>query len=391
LFFIFLFYLFCFSFLFLCILLSNDDMFVRNLEDGDPVLFNRQPSLHKNSIMCARAKIHDDDTAKLHLGVTVPLGADFDGDEITLHVPHDSMSCAEAETLMSVGENMVKEGKLIVGFVQHAAIGVYKLTSECEAIFSYQDVYQLAMRGNNMDLMMDVMSRWPTGRNAINGKQVFQMMLTTYEGKEVLTKSHLNGLLFLKMQQTGSNCIRLLSFLTRILEQYAVECGVSINLKDYIVSVQPQTKEQVHAIVDCANKLSETIKTDEEERAIIASLSRAREMLANDAIATLRKRKYGNGLLDVICSGAKGNLTHIAQSVSMVGIQVNQSNQLIQLTLNHFFRTNLERLAFIYRSFFTGLTPLEFYYHLMSTRVGLIGTALNTADTGPFLFFFSHM
>ena len=100
--------------------LKPGDVVERHLEDGDVVLFNRQPSLHKMSIMGHRIKIMPFSTFRLNLSVTSPYNADFDGDEMNMHVPQTNETKAEALELMMVPKMIVspQANKPVIGIVQ---------------------------------------------------------------------------------------------------------------------------------------------------------------------------------------------------------------------------------------------------------------------------------
>ncbi|CAN0258892.1 unnamed protein product, partial [Ectocarpus sp. 13 AM-2016] len=92
----------------------------RHLRDDDIIIFNRQPSLHKMSIMGHRVKVLDWSTFRMNLSVTSPYNADFDGDEMNLHVPQSLVAKAEAQELMMVPRNIVspQSNKPVMGIVQ---------------------------------------------------------------------------------------------------------------------------------------------------------------------------------------------------------------------------------------------------------------------------------
>jgi len=113
------------------IVLSTGDIVNRHLIDNDPVLFNRQPSLHKMSMMCHRVKVMKGNTFRLNISVTPPYNADFDGDEMNMHVPQSSASMIELSTIANVIEQIIspRENKPIITIVQDTLLGIYKLTS----------------------------------------------------------------------------------------------------------------------------------------------------------------------------------------------------------------------------------------------------------------------
>ena len=112
------------------IVLSIGDVVNRHLLDNDPVLFNRQPSLHKMSMMCHRTKVMKGNTFRLNISVTPPYNADFDGDEMNMHVPQSSASKIELTTIANVVFQIIspRENKPIITIVQDTLLGIYKLT-----------------------------------------------------------------------------------------------------------------------------------------------------------------------------------------------------------------------------------------------------------------------
>jgi DNA-directed RNA polymerase II subunit RPB1 len=117
----------------------------RHLRDDDVVLFNRQPSLHKMSIMGHRAKVLDWSTFRLNLSVTTPYNADFDGDEMNLHVPQSITARADADQLMMVPRNIVtpQNNRNVMGIVQDALLGCSRMTKR--DIFVEKDVVMNTM------------------------------------------------------------------------------------------------------------------------------------------------------------------------------------------------------------------------------------------------------
>ena len=102
----------------------------RHLMDNDPVLFNRQPSLHKMSMMCHRVKVMPYSTFRMNLSVTSPYNADFDGDEMNLHVPQSYETRAELSELCAVPLQIIspQSNKPVMGIVQDTLCGIRKMT-----------------------------------------------------------------------------------------------------------------------------------------------------------------------------------------------------------------------------------------------------------------------
>ena len=113
------------------LLLSIGDIVNRHLLDGDYVLFNRQPSLHKMSMMGHRVKVLNGNTFRLNISVTPPYNADFDGDEMNMHVPQSPAAMLELVNIAGVIHQIIspRENKPIITIVQDTLLGIYKLTS----------------------------------------------------------------------------------------------------------------------------------------------------------------------------------------------------------------------------------------------------------------------
>ena len=142
----------------------------RHLMDGDVVLFNRQPSLHRMSMMAHEVKVLPYKTFRLNLCVCPPYNADFDGDEMNMHVFQTEESRAEAKSLMRVQEHILSPrfGGPIIGGIHDHISGAYLLTRE-GSNFSEEDVFQMVKRAR-MPLPK------PTGEDW-TGKQVFSLLL----------------------------------------------------------------------------------------------------------------------------------------------------------------------------------------------------------------------
>jgi DNA-directed RNA polymerase beta' subunit len=153
----------------------------RHVINGDPVIANRMPTLHKPSMQGFEAVIVSGNAIRLHPCVFTPFGADCDGDEMNVHVPQTFGSIAEVTTLFSVQENIVKDGKVWVKFIQNAVIGAYLLTRD-ESPLAFE-------RATAMQLLADAVDVWELPRAAIasragrpelwTGKQIVSCLFPT--------------------------------------------------------------------------------------------------------------------------------------------------------------------------------------------------------------------
>ena len=134
--------------------LENGDVVHRHMMDGDPVLFNRQPTLHRMSMMCHRAKImHVGSTFRMNVADTKPYNADFDGDEMNLHGPQDEESQAELMYLAAVPKQIISpaNNKSIIGIFQDSLLSIYRFTRK-DINFSRRHSMNLLMYYNDVNV-----------------------------------------------------------------------------------------------------------------------------------------------------------------------------------------------------------------------------------------------
>jgi len=146
--------------------LQIGDIIERILEDGDIVLINRQPTLHKQNILAVHAKIIDDRIVRINLSVTTPLNADFDGDEINVHVPQTIEAYAEAEQLLAIYQNLMsgQTNKPMMGIVYDSLTGAYALTYyEEEFIRLTEEIEEVRKQMNRIDENSDEFRRLEVG------------------------------------------------------------------------------------------------------------------------------------------------------------------------------------------------------------------------------------
>lgn len=162
--------------------LKCGDIVERHLIDGDIVLFNRQPSLHKLSIMCHQAKVQQQRTFRFNECACTPYNADFDGDEMNLHLPQTEEARAEAWILMGNKSNLVtpKNGELLIAATQDFITGGYLLTQRDEFLTKEQAMQLAACMLAGPDSNMEIDLPPPAilkPRRFWTGKQIFSLIL----------------------------------------------------------------------------------------------------------------------------------------------------------------------------------------------------------------------
>lgn len=168
--------------------LSVGDVVERHLEDGDIVLFNRQPSLHRLSILSHFAKVRPWRTFRLNECVCTPYNADFDGDEMNLHVPQTEEARAEAMTLMGVKSNLVtpKSGEPIIAATQDFITGSF-LISKRDSFFDRATFCQLCSMMSDGDLQFDLPPPAIYKPQRLwTGKQLFSLLIRPNKSSKVL-------------------------------------------------------------------------------------------------------------------------------------------------------------------------------------------------------------
>jgi DNA-directed RNA polymerase II subunit RPB1 len=351
--------------------LQIGDIVHRHMQRGDWIFLNRQPTLHRFSMMAYKIVPTQLFTIQIHLCITSPLNADFDGDELNLFVPGDIHCTAEATELMSVRENMFKDGTLVIELVQHACLGVYLLTCP-EFILPYRTAQQYLYRAGftTVDL--------PSTDN-VRGVDLVHYLIPSYNVTVQLTKKTINTLLTRHMaEMCSSDAILFMSRINTLFEHIALITGTSLSFTDCKIPTDQTILTHIQQTIQTIQRDS---TDDDIEDNICHVLDTVRDYVGQHAIRVLRAR-HRKPLLDITASGAKGNDGHVVQNAAMVGQQLNGLSRRNTFSTTHEYRTGTAKYGFVSSSFSHGLNAQEFFFHTMSARVGLVATAVDTADTG---------
>jgi len=416
--------------------LQIGDIVNRHLVDGDIVLFNRQPSLHKMSMMAHKIKVMNADTFRLNVCVTSPYNADFDGDEMNMHVPQSYQTYSELKNLCLVPTQIIspQEGKPVIALVQDALLGASRLTLENDKL---KYIMPYGVENNNQflfnkKLFMNLMM-WNKSFNSMDktqskilhndcnyytGKQVFSTVLPNINiksGKTVIKNGDVTkGILVKKNLGTSNNSLIHIIFndlgkdaaadylnnCQGITNNFLLNTGFSVGISDLIInknvvnklsSIINEKKNNVNQIVlDIQNGLLEkkyhTSLNEEFEILVTQELNKA-----TDEVGNLTKESLNiidNRFINMVEAGSKGNIINICQMIGCVG-QCSVDGRRIpkhykNRTLPHFsqFDNSAESRGFVENSFYKGLQPHEFYFHAMGGREGIIDTAVKTSETG---------
>ncbi|KAM7540246.1 hypothetical protein Aperf_G00000031103 [Anoplocephala perfoliata] len=411
----------------------------RHMLNDDYIVFNRQPTLHKMSMMCHRVRVLPWSTFRLNLSVTTPYNADFDGDEMNLHLPQSVETKAEVSQLALVQRLVItpQANKPVMSIVQDTLTAAYKMTQ--------RDVF--IDRADMMNLLMYL----PTWNGRLpkpaiykpqrlwTGKQLFSLIIPRHinclrthsthpesedsgkfkwispgDTKVLIDDGDLvAGMLCKKTLGAASgSLIHLVALendyetvgmffnnIQTVINNWLLIEGHTIGIADTLYDQETRkkigdtittAKDSVFDIIDQAhnydfqptpgNTMRQTFENN-----VNKILNEARDMTGTCAQKSLSKY---NNFNTMVVSGAKGSRINISQVIACVG-QQNVEGKRIPFgfrhrTLPHFIQDDYgpESRGFVENSYLAGLTPTEFFFHAMGGREGLIDTAVKTAETG---------
>ena len=403
----------------------------RHLMTGDFIIFNRQPSLHKESMMGHRVRVMPYSTFRLNLSVTSPYNADFDGDEMNLHVPQTEETRAEVKELCMVPLNIVspqRNGPLM-GIVQDTLAGVYKLCRR-DVFLTKEEVMNLMLWVPEWDGIIPLPAIFKP-RPRWTGKQIISMVIPSiiniHMPSDQADKDHpfkddglliqqgelMFGLLMKKsVGAAGGGIIHLcynelgphgaMDFLNgcqRVVNYWLLHNGHSIGIGDTIPDTTTIELIQKHINDEKAEVARLTLAATNNELEALPGMN-IRETFENKVSTALNKArdKAGtstekslkdlNNAVTMARSGSKGSAINISQMTALVGQQIVEGKRIPfgfkYRTLPHFTKDDYspEARGFVENSYLRGLTPSEFFFHAMAGREGLIDTAVKTAETG---------
>ncbi len=408
--------------------LEKNDIVHRHLMDDDVVLFNRQPTLHRMSMMAHYVKVmHQGNTFRLNVGVTKPYNADFDGDEMNMHAPQDEESEGELALLAAVPYQIISpaNNKSIIGVFQDSLLGSYRFTRE-NIDFSPRAAMNLLMsiknvnvellkntnRISNFDLLSQIIpslsikyktKRFADDEDYKNSNNVLEIKNGRYIRGQIekgVLGDGSKGLIGRIFNDFGamdsSNFIdNLQNIITEYMKTSAYSVGISDLIADdntnhTIVDAITEKKNEVYSLIDQTHLgifENKTGKTNEEqfEMEVNNILNQASSQAGKIGRKSLNK---DNRFVTMVNAGSKGSDLNISQMISCLG-QQNVDGKRIPYgfdgrTLPHYTKYDDSPVArgFVENSFISGLTPEEVFFHAMGGRIGLIDTAVKTSSTG---------
>lgn len=355
-----------------------------------PVLLNRAPTLHRLGIQAFEPVLSEGRAIKLHPLVCTAYNADFDGDQMAVHVPLSAEAQSEARLLMLSANNILstKDGRPVVTPTQDMVLGAYYLTvvkpgAKGEgAIFSNSIEAMLAYDHKTTHLQAKVKVRMP-GHGIVQttiGRLIFNEALPEELRYYYVEDGQTHLGIPMDKKQLGklvAECYRVfgntqtadvIDNVKRLGYSFACRAGMTIAISDIIV---PKAKEEIIAAadhdVDVIDKQFRRglITDDERYKKIITLWTKATDDVTHALMISLDQF---NPVYMMATSGARGNIQQIRQLAGMRGLMADPSGRIIDLPIKANFRE--------------GLTVLEYFISTHGARKGLADTALRTADSG---------
>ena len=393
--------------------LNIGDIVERHAINGDYVLFNRQPTLHKPSMMAHQIHVLDRDDAntfRVNVSACKPYGADFDGDEMNIHLAQSIQARNELKRIANVKHQIigVKDSNPIIGCQQDALSGAFLLTQKDVKIKGSDAANILSNTSSETKYEIDKDKEYtgqevfthiiPSGINTLKkndkGEVTFQIkdgnLLTGILDKSSLSTAK-NSIIHFVWDKYGPNKTRrFIDDVQKLVLNFLLQKGMSISYKDAFL--ESKFEEQIKKVLDNAvleNKYMLTQYENEEDQispAIIeGSLYSQMNAIGSDVGATLKKNLNTNNYFwALVTSGAKGSETNLQQMMGCIGQQaiegkrINKKVEGRSLVFFHKDDDTPEARGFTRSSLLDGLKGYEAFIFTAAGREGLIDTAIKS-------------
>jgi DNA-directed RNA polymerase subunit beta' len=364
---------------------------LENVIDNHPVMLNRAPTLHRLSIQAFQPILVEGKAIRIHPLVCTAFNADFDGDQMAVHVPLSFEAQLEARILMLSAHNLLspQNGDPITIATQEIVLGLYYLTKlkrgdlgEGKVFSSFEEVF-IAYESERVGLHARIKVR-SKGQiiETTTGRVIFNQIVP--EGvpfiNELLTKKGIVKNIGLVFKKVGNvETVNFLDDLKELGYKFAMKGGLSVNIDDILI---PDSKKK---IIDAAIKKVEQVEKHrmrglitegERYNKVIDIWTHATNDVKIDLLSTLKSSREGfNSLHMMIDSGARGSQDQVSQLAGMRGLMAKP-----QKSMTGSAGEIIENP--IIANFKEGLSILEYFISTHGARKGLADTALKTADAG---------
>ncbi len=409
----------------------------RHLRNGDIAIFNRQPSLHRMSIMAHYVRVLPHKTFRLHLCTCPPYNADFDGDEMNLHVPQSEEAQTEARLLMQVQDQILSPrfGGPIIGAIRDFITAAYLFTRKSTSL-TKEEVCRLLLAAGYEGPLPEPETKKP--EPLWTGKQIFSLFIpkgmnyafkaTTclnctscareecpYDAYVVIKDGVLKSGV---IDRSSIGAEQSESLLHRIIKDYGASVGrqflnnvcqllkLFLTMRGFTYSFDelelsgPVQRKIRHIIQKSEQRINELIRALQDgtlERLPGQTLTDSFEIYVMNELAEARDKAgriadkdfdVGNAGIVMTRTGARGSSLNIGQMTACVGQQSVRGKRIVRgyvdRALPHFKLGDPfpKARGFVYSSYRDGLDPIEFFFHAMGGREGLVDTAVRTQQSG---------
>lgn len=421
--------------------LNNGDIVHRHVLNGDAILFNRQPTLHRMSMMSHIVRVmFKGNTFRMNVGDTNPYNADFDGDEMNMHMPQDIEAETELRHLAAIPYQIISPANngSIIGIFQDSMLGAFQLTRP-SVKFTPIEAMNMVVLLKNIDVhaFKKYIREKEINKKEITSYDLLTMILPplTLHTKNKLFNSEENKLS--KEDNIQKNQIKIINgkyyhgqidksiiesdkrglihricndfsniasadFIDNIqyiINEYMKQSSFSVGVSDLIADKETNTKilEIIEKTkIDAKELIDQTYlgifknntgrsNIEEFENQMIDLASKGREKVGEAALSNL---DANNRFVIMVNAGSKGKTVNITQMIGCLGQQSIENKRVPygfeQRTLPHFYKydDSLTARGFVENSFISGLNPSELFFHAMGGRIGIIDTAVKTSTTG---------
>lgn len=349
---------------------------------GKYVLLNRAPSLHRLSIQAFQPKLIEGKAIQLHPLVCKGFNADFDGDQMAVHLPLSKKAQAEAREIMAANRNLLKpaDGSPILHIEQDIVLGCYYLTYSRPGVAGndpivFSSISEAVMARDSGKLSYQAPIRVPFRgevRETTLGRLFFNEILPEdfpYQNDE-MTKKRLQKVMADIFARYGQEeTAHIADELKQLGFEFATRAGLSMGMDDFseVAEVATILEAAEAKTAEISEQYEEGFITDEERYRLTVENWMRTDSKVQEALAT-QFVKEDSAMSTAVNSGARGNIGQVKTAVGMLGPVTDATGRTIELPIKSNYKV--------------GLTPLEYFTATRGARKGMIDTALKTADSG---------
>lgn len=348
---------------------------------GKYVLLNRAPSLHRLSIQAFQPVLIEGRAIQLHPLVCKGFNADFDGDQMAVHLPLSQEAQDEAKNIMAANKNLLKpsDGAPILHIEQDIVLGCYYLTyirpGQSEQVYNFSSINEILLALDAHKISLQSFVKVPFRgivRNTTAGRIIFNETFPVdfvFQDK-VMTKKALQSVMAEIYNRYGQEKTAIIADNLKDLGfSYATESGISMGMDDFekIIGLDDLIKDGDDNSAEISEQYSQGFITREERSRLTVDNWRKIDNKVEDLLAK-QMVNTDSSMAIAITSGARGNINQMKNSVGMLGVLQDAAGRIIELPIKS--------------GYITGLDPLEYFTGARGARKALIDIALRTADAG---------